>query len=112
VRYSVVDRKSRSANFALTAFSEALATERCTPHAVCLHFPYRQDDDEEERHMDEWHDFFLAQAGARESSPGWCSSGSPLTCSMGGLYWLVADMVFSILVALFEAWVLLIEINR
>jgi pimeloyl-ACP methyl ester carboxylesterase len=43
--------------------SEALATERCTLDAVCLHFPYPHDDDEE-RHMDEWHDFFLAQAGA------------------------------------------------
>jgi thiol:disulfide interchange protein len=30
----------------------------------------------------------------------------------GGLYWLAADMVLSILVALFDAWVLLIEINR
>ena len=30
----------------------------------------------------------------------------------GGLYWLVAGTVFSILAALFEAWVLLVEINR
>lgn len=30
----------------------------------------------------------------------------------GGLYWLVAGTIFSILVALFGAWVLLIEINR
>jgi hypothetical protein len=30
---------------------------------------------------------------------------------LGGLYWLVAGTVFSILVALFEAWVLLVEIN-
>jgi hypothetical protein len=29
-----------------------------------------------------------------------------------GLYWLVAGTVFSILAALFEAWVLLVEINR
>ena len=29
-----------------------------------------------------------------------------------GLYWLVAGTLFAILVALFEAWVLLIEINR
>lgn len=35
-----------------------------------------------------------------------------LTGRSGGLYWLVAGMVLSILVALFEAWVLLIEINR
>jgi hypothetical protein len=35
-----------------------------------------------------------------------------LTGGLGGLYWLVAGMVLSILVALFEAWVLLIEINR
>ena len=35
-----------------------------------------------------------------------------LAGGLGGLYWLVAGMVFSILVALFEAWVLLIEINR
>ena len=31
---------------------------------------------------------------------------------LGGLYWLAAGMVFSILAALFEAWVLLVEINR
>ena len=30
----------------------------------------------------------------------------------GGLYWLVAGTVFSILAALFDAWVLLVEINR
>ena len=30
----------------------------------------------------------------------------------GGLYWLMAGMIFSILAALFEAWVLLVEINR
>jgi hypothetical protein len=35
-----------------------------------------------------------------------------LVGGLGGLYWLVAGMVFSIIVALFEAWVLLIEINR
>jgi hypothetical protein len=35
-----------------------------------------------------------------------------LVAGLGGLYWLVAGMLFSILVALFEAWVLLIEINR
>jgi modulator of FtsH protease len=35
-----------------------------------------------------------------------------LVGGLGGLYWLVAGMVFSILVALSEAWVLLIEINR
>ena len=35
-----------------------------------------------------------------------------LAGGLGGLYWLVAGMVFSILVALSEAWVLLIEINR
>jgi modulator of FtsH protease len=35
-----------------------------------------------------------------------------LAGGLGGLYWLVAGMVFSILAALFEAWVLLIEINR
>lgn len=29
-----------------------------------------------------------------------------------GLYWLVVGMIFSVLVALFGAWVLLIEINR
>jgi hypothetical protein len=29
-----------------------------------------------------------------------------------GLYWLVAGTLFSILAALFEAWVLLVEINR
>ena len=35
-----------------------------------------------------------------------------LAGGLGGLYWLVAGMVFSTLVALFEAWVLLVEINR
>ena len=35
-----------------------------------------------------------------------------LAVGMGGLYWLAAGMVFSILAALFEAWVLLVEINR
>jgi hypothetical protein len=35
-----------------------------------------------------------------------------LAGGLGGLYWLVAGMVFSILVALFGAWVLLIEIHR
>ena len=35
-----------------------------------------------------------------------------LVAGLGGLYWLVAGMVFSTLVALFEAWVLLVEINR
>jgi hypothetical protein len=35
-----------------------------------------------------------------------------LVGGLEGLYWLVAGMVFSTLVALFEAWVLLVEINR
>ncbi len=35
-----------------------------------------------------------------------------LAGGLGGLYWLVAGMAFSVLVALFGAWVLLIEINR
>jgi hypothetical protein len=35
-----------------------------------------------------------------------------LTVGLGGLYWLVAGMVLSTLTALFEAWVLLVEINR
>jgi hypothetical protein len=35
-----------------------------------------------------------------------------LAGGLGGLHWLVAGMVLSILVALFEAWVLLVEINR
>ena len=35
-----------------------------------------------------------------------------LTVGRGGLYWLVAGTVFSILAALSEAWVLLVEINR
>jgi modulator of FtsH protease len=35
-----------------------------------------------------------------------------LSVGLGGLYWLVAGTVFSILAALVEAWVLLIEINR
>jgi hypothetical protein len=35
-----------------------------------------------------------------------------LTVGFDGLYWLVAGMVFSTLAAMFDAWVLLIEINR
>ena len=35
-----------------------------------------------------------------------------LSVGPGGLYWLMAGSVFSILAALFEAWVLLVEINR
>ena len=35
-----------------------------------------------------------------------------LSVGLGRLYWLVAGTVFSILAALFEAWVLLVEINR
>ena len=35
-----------------------------------------------------------------------------LVAGLGGLYWLVAGMIFSIIVALFEAWVLLVEIIR
>ena len=35
-----------------------------------------------------------------------------LSVGPAGLYWLVAGTIFSILAALFEAWVLLVEINR
>ena len=35
-----------------------------------------------------------------------------LVSELGGLYWLVAGTNLAILVALFDAWVLLIEINR
>jgi hypothetical protein len=35
-----------------------------------------------------------------------------LTVGVDGLYWLVASMVFSTLAAMFDAWVLLVEINR
>jgi hypothetical protein len=35
-----------------------------------------------------------------------------LTVGFEGLYWLVAGMVFSTLAAMFDAWVLLVEINR
>jgi hypothetical protein len=35
-----------------------------------------------------------------------------LWAGLGGLYWLMAGTIFSILAALFEAWVLLVEINR
>jgi hypothetical protein len=35
-----------------------------------------------------------------------------LTGGLGGLYWHVAGILVSILVGLFDAWVLLIEINR
>jgi len=35
-----------------------------------------------------------------------------LTVGFEGLYWLVAGMVLSTLAAMFDAWVLLVEINR
>jgi len=35
-----------------------------------------------------------------------------LTVGFDGLYWLVAGMVFSTLAAMFNSWVLLVEINR
>jgi hypothetical protein len=35
-----------------------------------------------------------------------------LTVGFGGLYWLAAGMVLSTLAAMFDAWVLLVEINR
>lgn len=35
-----------------------------------------------------------------------------LTVGLDGLYWLVAGMVLSTLTAMFDAWVLLVEINR
>ena len=35
-----------------------------------------------------------------------------LTVGTDGLYWLAAGMVFSMLAAMFDAWVLLVEINR
>src|SRR5829696_7057889 len=53
---------SPKSTFRFTEFSEALARKRCALHAVYLHFPHHHD--EQEWHMDEWHDFFLAQAGA------------------------------------------------
>jgi modulator of FtsH protease len=35
-----------------------------------------------------------------------------LTVGFDGLYWLVGGMIFSMLAAMFDAWVLLVEINR
>jgi hypothetical protein len=35
-----------------------------------------------------------------------------ITLGPGGLYWLMAGTNLAILVALFDAWVLLVEINR
>ena len=40
------------------------------------------------------------------------AGGAVLWVGPGGLYWLVASTVFSILAALADAWVLLVEINR
>jgi modulator of FtsH protease len=40
------------------------------------------------------------------------ASVAVLAGGLGGLYWLVAGTVFPILVALFDAWVLLVEVNR
>src|SRR5829696_7129037 len=52
-----------------------------------------------------------ARGGARHL--GVCR-GHPAAAAegLGGLYWLVAGTVFPILVALFDAWVLLVEVNR
>src|SRR5919107_4727474 len=40
------------------------------------------------------------------------AGGAVLWVGPGGLYWLVAGTIFSIIAALADAWVLLVEINR
>ena len=40
------------------------------------------------------------------------AGGAVLWVGLGGLYWLVAGTLFSIIAALADAWVLLVEINR
>jgi hypothetical protein len=40
------------------------------------------------------------------------AGGAVLWVGPGGLYWLVAGTLFSIIAALADAWVLLVEINR
>jgi len=57
--------------------------------------------------------FVVRVAGGQVATLPFIAAGiAVLAGGLGGLYWLVAGMVFSILVALFDAWVLLIEINR
>ena len=140
----------------------------CVPgRSVCLHCPYRYRTPRGTQGVGEWHEFFLAQAGAAGvlvglvfvgvevlavglAAWGWVGSiqllrlrswrtmgpelrgafvlravlGQAATLpfvaagiavlfgGLGGLYWLAAGMVISTLVALFGAWVLLVEINR
>ncbi len=50
--------------------------------------------------------------GVEVLAVGLAAWGQVLTGGLGGLYWLAAGMVFAILVALFDARVLLIEIRR
>ena len=40
------------------------------------------------------------------------AGGAMLGWGMGGLYWLVAGVVLSFLVAVADAWVILVEIHR
>jgi hypothetical protein len=54
----------------------------------------------------------LVNARAGRSAAVHCRGDRRAGRGTGGLYWLVAGVIFSIFVALFDAWVLLLEINR
>ena len=44
--------------------------------------------------------------------PGFITSRIVMIVPAGGLYWLLDGVVFSLIASLFDAWVLLIEIQR
>lgn len=57
--------------------------------------------------------FVLRVALAQVATLPFLAAGvAVLAGGLGGLYWLAVGTVFSVLVALFGAWVLLVEINR
>jgi hypothetical protein len=51
-------------------------------------------------------------AGQLASLPALVAGASPIVHAGGGLYWMFAGMTLSVLAAVFNAWVLLIEIAR
>jgi hypothetical protein len=60
-----------------------------------------------------WESLFVAEAGASAALAGLLFAGvSLLLGAGGGLYWLVPGIVLCLVVAVLDAWVLLIEILR
>ena len=64
-----------------------------------------------------WGELFLAEAGASAALAGLLFVGvlfpnQPLLAAGGGLYWLVPGLAFSLVVAVVNAWVLLVEVVR